>query len=371
VHRPVRSRPHIAKLHRKAPVVAETPKLAPVAAQQKRLMPAVQKAAASMNISHVDCEKLRAQAQALIDNEQIEEAAELMKKALAAEPGNHCLQNMFIRFASYRANKALDCGSLECAARRLREILYFDPNNAEAVDALNRAYRAAGANPLAASSRLNVAQCLAKSGRDVGAFVEFQQALRLGDSPAAHKGLAQTAIKLGQKTLALTHLQQALHLNPVDPESWLQLGFLQQDTGHMENAVAAFTTAFKQNPTPVYSEVLVQAAEKAVALAPQNLVARLNLARAYLLAGNQQKAGAEYAIVQNNFANTPPFDQWADFENADLARESGSFAAANSASLPVSLAAFQSEGPQPVVPFFAARALVGSAGTLGKECGCK
>lgn len=297
-----------------------------------------------------DCQTLQRQAQALMDSGETEKAAELLKRALQNEPGKPCIRTMTVRLALCRAHSAIRCNYLECAARRLREVLYLEPNNRVAQRLLNDVYNASGIDPNNPDQRQHLAQCLANNGRHVAAMVEYREASKLHKSVATYVGLANAALKMDHKSVALSELRKAIALAPYDPAIWQQIGFLEESRGRLDAAAAAFTQSAALNArNPISIEKALQTATQAVQRDPRNIDRQLDLARAYLLSDQSDRAASVYNQIAREQPNVPQYSDWLTLEQENISLKRAAYAHSQS---PDQLASndvqrFLMEGPRP------------------------
>lgn len=181
----------------------------------------------------------------------------------------------------HRAANELDAGRAESALARYEELLERSPNNAAArsgkaaaLAAMGRIEDSAAAYkklleiaPEDANGRYNYGVILCRLSRFDEAAEQFGEAV--GINPRHAKAwfnlasLAQRAARLTDARLAWEHF---VELEPGNSAAWFQLGTVQMDLDAFENAIFSFTYAMAQ--------------------APDDLTARLNLALAYAAAGD-------------------------------------------------------------------------------------
>lgn len=296
------------------------------------------------------CQQLTQQVQAYMDQGDNESADRLVKAALSAEPGNVCFRQLAVGVSMCRARNSIACDNYECAARRLRDVLYLQPGHHEARNLLDNVYSAAGLNPQNGQQREQVAQWLAANGRPVGAFVEYREAARLSSTPSALLGLADAALKTNQSGLALSSLRRAVKLDPFNARSWQQIGFLEESQGKVQNAAAAFLEAARLNPAdPIAVEKSLQLSQQLSKQLPANVERKLDLARAYLASNQLPQAASLYDQVAQFQPSSPSFQDWLAVESQNTALKQ---AAVQHIATGQQLAAndvfkFLNEGPQP------------------------
>lgn len=328
------------------------------------------KARVVMSNQGVDCDVLRQQAQALMDRGDTQAADKMLKAALKAEPGRPCLRAMVVRLALCRAHSAISCKNFECAARRLREVLYLEPDNRVARSMLNDVYSLTGVDPNNPQHRENLAQCLANNGRHVGALVEYREASKLAKSSSTHIGLAKAALQTDHKSLALAEFRKAVGVDPFNPRTWQQIGFLEESRGQPEKAAAAFLEAARINPSDVISvEKALQVTQSLANQFPQSIDRKLDLVRSFLASNQSDKAAQVYRQIGAMQPDTPQYEDWVTLEAENIALKRTAFehqsAGAKLASNDVFK--FLTEGPQPET---GAPQIDQSTGKLQTSCNC-
>lgn len=262
-----------------------------------------------------------------LESEKYAEAAELLEKAIAADPkdlGAHfnlALARTFLNqdaaaIAAYRRTLALKPGLYE-ASLNLGMVLIRANQPAEAVAPLKDA---AAAKPKEVRPRLYLAEALAASGADAEAA--YREVLTLDPKSApAYLGLGRALTKQSQWDAAIAAYQQAVALDPLYKDTLGELGqqleaagrkpeaiklyqaldspaareraaMLQLDSNDLPNAIASLEAAVKASPTLVNRQALAGAylknkepekailhLEAALAQAPNNLELRLMYGR--------------------------------------------------------------------------------------------
>lgn len=137
-----------------------------------------------------------------------------------------------------------------------------------------------------------------------GAADDALAALRFGDSPAIRFALGHFLLRAGQPHEALAHLRRAAELAPGDAKVRNAIGDAAAALGDLATARAAYAEAVARDPTlaSAHSNLCaalshagraleaIDAGETAVRLAPQDPIARFNLAVAYDLAQRPEAA---------------------------------------------------------------------------------
>ncbi len=112
---------------------------------------------------------------------------------------------------------------------------------------------AADFNPSDPMSHSNLGAYLQTHGRTQEAIAQYQSAIKLTDDPGvlaqayANLGVAQRT--LGEDDPARQSFQEALRLNPNQPNIWRGLGALAQKQGMLNDAIADFSRAVDLQPT--------------------------------------------------------------------------------------------------------------------------
>jgi len=298
----------------------------------------------------VDCQKALEEAQRLIDGRDADQADKYLKDSLEVDPRNPCVRDNIVKLSVCRAKKHLECNENECAARKAREALFLEPDNPDATDVLDNAFRQAGLSPKDPQTRMEVGSCLADSKRYVGAIVEYQQALNIVPSAQANFGAGNAALKTGLKQMALRYFQQGLAMDPTNGAIHRTSGFLQQSLGNLSGAGQSFAQALLLNPKDVLAgEGLTGMLKRQIGLNKGGVKTRLQLVKAYLLSGLTSQAQAEFARLGKV---DPDFNDWPSFASAQMQNidlERGLIQAQNAASQLqlTSVAGFDEAGPQP------------------------
>lgn len=90
---------------------------------------------------------------------------------------------------------------------------------------------------------------LLEMGRAEVALAVFQDIeARVGEHPAAQRGMAEAALQIGDIMLAETHAHRALELCPDDPDTRAVFGQMQQQFGRHAQAVEALRAALAEHP---------------------------------------------------------------------------------------------------------------------------
>ena len=158
---------------------------------------------------------------------------------------------------------------------------------------------------------MQLAADLDKRGDPASAAALYQNAAQQpGEHPDAWRKLGDTSLAAGDARAAERAYQQALTLQPGDLDTLLGLGTAQLRQGKLERAVTALTqAAHSGNRADAWSRLGVaqvlrgdassaqSAFQRSLALAPDDLDTRCNLALAYALGGQAQAALQSIAEV--------------------------------------------------------------------------
>ena len=233
--------------------------------------------------------------------------------ALDGDPYNEMfkrnLSGAHLRYADILAGKK----NFPAAIDHYRKALFADPNNGPADGNLDRCLANLGKNPHDVSYRAGLADGADKNGHFIDAVVEFQKCIKLSDSGQYHYRLGRCYIKGGKVLEGYDELLQALRKSwpkddPVLVDCHLLLAETLKDFAYkaknypdktvyikrLNNSFMEYRRAVMLNP--INGEALsgmTETAREAVALQPsfRNL---LNLAAAYLLSGDYDRAKINY-----------------------------------------------------------------------------
>lgn len=81
---------------------------------------------------------------------------------------------------------------------------------------------------------------------------DFEKAIELDDSPAAHRNLVLYKIMSDQGNKAITYLLDRIRNNPKDVENWILMGDLMQRAGQNAKAKTYYEQAQKMDPDNKY-----------------------------------------------------------------------------------------------------------------------
>lgn len=81
---------------------------------------------------------------------------------------------------------------------------------------------------------------------------DFDKAIDLDDSPAAHRNLVLYMIMNDQGNEAIAYLLERIRSNPRDVENWILMGDLMQRAGQSEKARSYYEQAQKMDPENEY-----------------------------------------------------------------------------------------------------------------------
>jgi len=95
---------------------------------------------------------------------------------------------------------------------------------------------------------MNYGLALENAGRVDESLPLLQRAVEMGSYAFPHMNLGLAYLRRDQGDLALSHMETAASLFPTLPEAHFNLGYVQQMTGHPEEAEASFLTAISINP---------------------------------------------------------------------------------------------------------------------------
>lgn len=233
---------------------------------------------------------VQARARQLTSEGQFEQAYQVLQQALRRHPNDSGLKKDFVELSLYQAQQHLACCQNECAARRIRDALYIDPDNIAANTLLDEAFTKAGLDATNPVTHSAMAGCMRSQGRDLGAIVEYRKALSLKPDAANYVQLAKLLTKYRQYNEAYPMLKAAAALSPYDFDVQSDLGFVSQAVNDTPGAAEAFSRALQVRPeNPVIAEALIQLQEGRFAK-EKSAGNALALARAYVLSGEEERA---------------------------------------------------------------------------------
>lgn len=172
--------------------------------------------------------------------------------------------------------------------------------------------------PRAADAHVNLALALVAQNRVADAIPHYQEALRLEpDAPDVHAYLGAALLRLGNLPAAIAQLQSASRLVPDRVETWCDLARAYQQQRDLASARSAAGSALQLDPhfePALFLAGNIEAAaenfsaaidfyRRALAVAPDRLAIRNNLANALLMSGRVDDAMAEYRRVLNDRPN--------------------------------------------------------------------
>lgn len=227
------------------------------------------------------------------DMARLDEAQRLFDLAVALQPGYMEAEAglcavMLWRYESSRSIDDFNAGELHC-----NQALNLGKRSPDVAVALGMLYLRKGNSQEARSS--------------------FATALELDPySAEAQIGLAEVEKSFGNRTQAEKYLNNAMRSQPGFWHSYNELGILQLENGHVEEANDLFQTAIELSPADsgiltnlgagyIMSgslDIAVQALERALSI-QEDSSTRLNLGAAYFLSGNYQKAADQYRLAVN------------------------------------------------------------------------
>ncbi len=190
---------------------------------------------------------------------------------------------------------------LACLALTHRQIGYW--RDGETL--FRRALTVAGDNY---SICYNLAYALEKRGQDAEAISQYQTAIRLCPTYAAHFNLGLLYLKDAQFPQAIPQFQAAAGFKPDDPQARYDLGIAFSKIGQINEAIAAFRDCLHLQPTNAEAcynlgvelsqagqpDAALQQYQETVRLNPDHAGAHYNLGNALFKLGRLQAAACQY-----------------------------------------------------------------------------
>lgn len=238
---------------------------------------------------------VRQKVEDLLTKGRLEEADELVRRALRAYPKDNLLIDDLTNISLARAKKLLSGKELDEAAQVLHEGLFLNSNSSRLANLLNDTLRQQGIDPASSDHRLKLANLLSSQNKNGEATVEYKASIKLKDNPSAHIGLGDIAVRGGQRRLAITEYQRAVEINPHSWVAFRQMGRLKSESGDLVGANLNLSQAIYLHPADkIAGQTLVELWQHQVARSPADVTNRLGLARAYQLTGDLRSAQSEY-----------------------------------------------------------------------------
>lgn len=170
-------------------------------------------------------------------------------------------------------------GELRRAVRMLNELLDEDPLNTDALETLGKIYFEQGHFEEAERyfleltemdpSHPRVHQLLgllySEQGKWDEAIMEWEEAMEIAPSDEVLRELGWTLNMAGEKEAAVSMLEEALDLNPMNLQARIDLGSVLMDQEKFERAIKEWEIAQKQDPSNSMIRLYLENAQKAVA----------------------------------------------------------------------------------------------------------
>lgn len=178
-------------------------------------------------------------------------------------------------------------GELRRAVRMLNELLDEDPLNTDALETLGKIYFEQGHFEEAERYFLELAEMdpahprvhqllgllYSEQGKWDEAIMEWEEAMEVAPSDEVLRELGWTLNMAGEKEAAVSMLEEALDLNPLNLQARIDLGSVLMDQEKFESAIREWEIAKNQDPENNTIRLFLENAKKAVACSPnaQNL----------------------------------------------------------------------------------------------------
>lgn len=179
-------------------------------------------------------------------------------------------------------------GELRRAVRMLNELLEEDPLNTDALETLGKIYFEQGHFEEAERYFLELAEMdpahprvhqllgllYSEQGKWDEAIMEWEEAMEIAPSDEVLRELGWTLNMAGEKEAAISMLEEALDLNPLNLQARIDLGSVLMDQEKFERAISEWEIAKNQDPENKTIRLFLENAKKAVAGShnSQNLV---------------------------------------------------------------------------------------------------
>ncbi len=189
-------------------------------------------------------------------NGAFQEAHEIFRRLLVADPQNAVLFNML-------GAACIGLGQLSEAGAYLAETLRLDPDLAAAHDNLGLLLmaqdrfaeaivsfrRAAAGDPRSVSTQLNLAHAMLRSGQIAEAIEVLRHVARLSpDNVQACVELARLLCEQGRQAEALPHLKHVTGLQPDDAGAHFELAAALAQVGQRAESIAVYQAAIRLKP---------------------------------------------------------------------------------------------------------------------------
>ncbi|MHB1606826.1 MAG: tetratricopeptide repeat protein [Leptospirales bacterium] len=175
-------------------------------------------------------------------------------------------------------------GELRRAVRMLNELLDEDPLNTDALETLGKIYFEQGHFEEAERYFLELTEMdpahprvhqllgllYSEQGKWDEAIMEWEEAMEIAPSDEVLRELGWTLNMAGEKEAAVTMLEEALDLNPLNLQARIDLGSVLMDQEKFERAIKEWEIAKNQDPDNSMIRLYLENAQKAVAGTPNN-----------------------------------------------------------------------------------------------------
>jgi len=242
----------------------------------------------------------------LIDKGKLDDAEELGRKLVQADPKDQELKDKLTQILVAEAGRAYNKADLDTAQKKAREALSFEPACEPAKLVLRETFTKKGWNFRSAKEHLKIGDALAARGKFVEGDVEYRIALEIKPSAAAYIGMGNIAVGLGLFDRASKGYQAALHIDPKSGAAYRQLGCLKLAFRDLVGANQDLSKAITLNQHDESAKMaLIELWQQQVTANPNAVNGYLGLARAFLLSGNLESAREEYRQVAKMDPNNP------------------------------------------------------------------
>ena len=227
------------------------------------------------------------------------EAIETHEEAVKLDSQNKQLRINLSAARTTFGQAKLKGGDLDTAASLFRKALAAAPDNGLAGRLLGQAMGRQGRDPASADVRLATGDQLAAIGDLEGASVEYQAAMQLEGSARTYMKMGDMAMRFGQVTTATNWYRQAIVKDPDYGPAHRQLGLLSLSQRDYTGAAASLRKAVILDPKDIAAgQSLVEIWRRQVAANPLLAENHLGLAGALQLTGDFVGAESEYRKLE-------------------------------------------------------------------------
>lgn len=235
-----------------------------------------------------------------------QEAIEAHEKAVKYDPSSKEFRINLSAARTALGQEKLKNGQMQAAAGLLRKALAAAPDNGMAGRLLSKALEGMGVDPGDADVRIKMGDQLKNSNDYQGAYIEYQQALKIEPSARTYVKMGDIELAYRRVNEALKWYGQALVKDPKYAPAHRQLGMLYLARRDNTKAAASLRKALiLDSGDHVAGQALVGIWRDQVAKNPLSPEYHLGLAGALQLSGDFSGAESEYHKLQAIDPNNP------------------------------------------------------------------